>query len=248
MDYIILPNAVLISQSGEKPITVAQGDHRYNAVLSALKEGRHDDIPTILDINKAFTEVDGIDLVDGCLYVLGKKAPSIVTQRVLNFKEKGLPYDPLLKFSKKLMENPSYNSREMLYAFLEHNGHPITVDGNFIAYKKVRSDFTDCHTGKMDNSINKVVSMPREEVDDNPNNTCSSGLHVAAYNYANNFSQGHLLEVEVNPKDVVSVPVDYDGEKMRVCAYKVRAVCESRLDDVVLYDFSVDDQLNRWGF
>ena len=35
-----------------------------------------------------------------------------------------------------------------------------------------------------------------------------------------------MLEVEVNPSDVVSIPVDYNNSKMRVCKYKVLGVVD----------------------
>jgi len=235
MHYIQKPNGISLSIDG-KFTTIGKDDHRHDDIVKALQEGRLDDIPSIVDVSKMFCDVEGVELVDGRVVISGKRIPDVLTDRVLNFKQKGLPFEPLVKFSTKLLNNPSYNSREQLYKFLEHNGHPITKDGNFIAYKKVRSNFKDCHTGKFDNSVGQIVSMPREEVDDNPNNTCSSGLHVAAYGYAKDFSSGHLLEVEINPEDVVSVPNDYNGEKMRVCKYTVKAICESRLDDVDLYE------------
>lgn len=234
MNYIMTPQGITLSYEGNF-ITIAEGDHRYKAILEAIKEGRLEDVPSLVDVSQTFSEVEGVDLVDGHIHIQGRKIPEVLTDRVLNFKDKGLPFEPLMKFAEKLLKNPSYNSRTMLYKFLEHNGHPITKDGNFIAYKKVRTDFTDCHTGKMDNSLGTIVAMPREEVDDNPDNTCSSGLHVAAYGYASTFSQGHLLEVEIDPEDVVAVPNDYDGEKMRVCKYVVKKICESKLDDIDLY-------------
>ena len=94
--------------------------------------------------------------------------------------------------------------------------------------------------------------MDRNEVDDNPDNTCSSGLHVAAYNYAKSFSSGHLVEVEINPEDVVAVPNDYDGEKMRVCKFKVVKICESKLeeelyDDGDEYGDDEDDDRQCWN-
>lgn len=243
MNYILTPQGITLSYEGNF-VTIAEGDHRYNAILEAVKENRLEDIPSLVDVSQTFSDVEGVELIDGNIVIDGRKIPEVLTDRVLNFKDKGLPFEPLVKFAKKLLDNPSYNSRMMLYKFLEHNGHPITKNGNFIAYKKVRTDFTDCHTGKMDNSVDTIVAMPREEVDDNPDNTCSSGLHVAAYNYANTFSSGHLLEVEVDPKDVVSVPNDYNGEKMRVCRYEVKKVCESRLDDVDLYEEEDDEFYN----
>ena len=243
MNYIQTPNGISLSING-KFTTIGSNDHRYNDIIKALKENRLDDIPSIIDSSLLFSDVEGVELVDGRVVIDGKNIPDVLTDRVLNFKEKGLPFEPLVKFSKKLLDNPSFNSRQMLYKFLEHNGHPITKDGNFIAYKKVRSDYTDCHTGKFDNSVGNTVSMDRDQVDDNPNNTCSSGLHVAAYNYAKGFSSGHLLEVEVDPRNVVSLPNDYNGEKMRVCEYTVKAVCESKLD-VDLYEEESEELDNR---
>lgn len=248
MHYIITPQGITLSYDGNFT-TIAKGDHRHDSILQAIKENRLEDIPSLVDVSKTFSEVEGVELIDGSIYINNKRIPEVLTDRVLNFKDKGLPFEPLVKFAKKLLNNPSYNSRQMLYKFLEHNGHPITKNGNFIAYKKVNRDFTDCHTGTMDNSVGTVVSMPRHEVDDNPENTCSSGLHVAAYGYASTFSSGHLLEVEVNPEDVVVVPNDYNGEKMRVCKYEVKKICESRLNDVDLYeeDYYEDEYIDSWG-
>ena len=229
VNYILTPNAVTVVFDG-KSETISQGDHRYSQVLDAIKRDDLEAIPSLVDVQKSFEGLEGVELVDGRIKLNGQDIPTVLSNRVLAFKEQGLPFKPLIKFAEKLRENPSFNSRQQLYNFLEHNGHPITKDGNFIAYKKVRTDFKDCHTGTMDNSVGRVVEMPREEVDDNPNNTCSSGLHVAAYQYAKNFSSGHLVLVEVDPRDVVSVPNDYNGEKMRVCKYEVKEICESKLE------------------
>lgn len=229
VNYIITPNGITVSYQG-KLETIAEGDHRFNQVKNAIKENRLQDIPNLIDIEESFKMLPNVDLVNGRVIINGKNIPDVVSDRVLAFKEQGLPFEPLVRFAEKLLDNPSFNSRQMLYKFLEHNGHPITKDGNFIAYKKVTEDFKDCHTRSIDNSIGETVSMDRQDVDDNPNNTCSHGLHVAAYNYAKDFSRGHLMLVEVDPKDVVSVPVDYDGEKMRVCRYTVKEICESILE------------------
>ena len=238
MNYILTAQGITLSYDGNFT-TISKGDHRYPDLIEAVKENRWEDIPSILDMSLAFCNIDGVELIDGRIEIEGRKIPDVLTERVLNFKENDLPFEPLIKFSKKLLDNPSFNSRQQLYKFLEHNGHPLTKDGNFIAYKGVRNNFTDCHTGNFDNSIGQVVEMDRNEVDDNPNNTCSSGLHVAAFGYADGFGSV-LLEVEVNPQDVVSVPNEYNGEKMRVCKYKVRAVCESKLE-TELYDYDEDD-------
>jgi hypothetical protein len=167
--------------------------------------------------------------VDGLVHVAGKPCPDTLSNRILEFRDEGLPIEPLVNFAKKANKNPSYHSRQQLFEFLDKNKHPITDDGNFIAYKKVRNDFLDIYSGTFDNTPGNVVEMNRADVNDDPTQTCSNGLHVSAFNYCCHSygSVGQpILEVEVDPADVVSVPVDYNGEKMRVCRYKVLGVVE----------------------
>jgi len=77
--------------------------------------------------------------------------------------------------------------------------------------------------------------MNRDNVNPDANETCSHGLHVGAFAYANTFSE-LLLEVEVNPKDVVAVPPDYNNQKMRVCEYKVIRVAPGHERQEEVYD------------
>jgi hypothetical protein len=193
-------------------------------VIEKIKEGKLDEIIPLLSIVDALSE-RGFQVIDGVVHVNGDPLPESLSARVLDFYNNNLPFEPLLKFWAKLKNNPSFNSRQMLFKFLEHNGHPITTEGNFIAYRAVRSDFLDKHTGKMDNSVGNIVEVSRSQVDDNPNNVCSHGLHVATMSYASTFGSGNdkILDVEVSPSDVVAVPTDYDGTKMRVCRFKVIA-------------------------
>lgn len=189
-------------------------------ILKLYKENDLEGIAELLD-SQDITKDERIQFVDGVLYVEGTMVDTDLAHLIVKHKERGLPFDNLIKFAHKTSNNPSYNSRQMLYAFLKHNGHPILTNGNFIAYKKVSEDFKDLHTGTFDNSIGERVKMERRLVDDNPNNTCSSGLHVGSMAYVKGFGSGKLLAVEVNPEHVVAVPRDYNGTKMRVSEYLV---------------------------
>jgi hypothetical protein len=230
MNYIILPNSLVLNHSGTTT-TIIKEDGRFSQIIEKIKEGKLDEIIPLLSITNALTE-RGFDVVHGLVHVNGEALPDALSQRVLDFYNNNLPFQPLLKFWAKLKTNPSFNSRQMLYKFLEHNGHPITTEGNFIAYRAVRSNFLDKHTGTMDNSVGNIVEVPRSQVDDNPNNTCSHGLHVATMSYASTFGSGDdkILDVEVSPSDVVAVPTDYDGTKMRVCRFKVVAESQGLID------------------
>jgi hypothetical protein len=221
MNYVILPESLVVNYDGET-YTIAKTDCRFKKAIAAIKAGDIDAVKEIVE-HEGLLGGD-LELKDDVLYYKGDKLPKSLADRVLQFLKDDLPFDSLIKFFEKLHKNPSYNSREMLYKFLEHNGHPITPEGNFIAYRGVTGDFKDCHTRTFDNSVGSVCEMAREDVDDNPNNTCSSGLHIARHSYAKSFGS-QLVEVEVNPTDVVCVPTDYDGTKCRVSKFKVINVC-----------------------
>jgi len=66
--------------------------------------------------------------------------------------------------------------------------------------------------------------MPRNLVDSDDRNTCSTGLHACSYEYLNYYihdENDRIVLVEINPRDVVSIPIDYNNTKLRCCRYKV---------------------------
>lgn len=116
-----------------------------------------------------------------------------------------------------------------------HGGYPLVLliggciniyanlKRNFTGHKAVKSDYKDKYTGSLDNSPGLVVKMPRNLVNSDKHETCSSGLHVGSLEYAKAFASGDdkVVTVKVWPCNVVSVPVDYDGQKLRACEYEV---------------------------
>lgn len=222
--FLASPDAITLTLDGET-VVVSTTNRHHKAVLDAIKAGDWQAVRDLADtVKRLEKESDGAFTVndDNAICIGDEEAPQIIQDRIYEFSEQGLPYEPIVKFWNNLKQNPSYRARQDLFKFLDHNGHPITEDGCFIAYKRVRDDFMDCHSGKFDNSPGSVVTMPREKVDDDPTRTCSAGLHVANRNYASNFyGNGRLLYCKVNPRDVVAIPIDYDNEKMRCCRYEV---------------------------
>ena len=162
---------------------------------------------------------------DGIVYFDGEAVYSTLAAKLLSLIEGGISPKPWMKFMNNLMDNPSYKSRKSLYDFLDNFDTPITGDGCFLAFKRVRSNYFDIHSNTMDNSPGTTVTMPRSEVDDDSNRTCSAGLHACASNYLGNFyarACGYkVVVVKINPRDVVAVPHDYQYSKMRVCRYEV---------------------------
>lgn len=233
INYHLLNNSIVLNYDG-KTFTIAKGDGRFNPIVEALNNGQYERIPIIVDTEEALRQ-NGMDVIDGMIVINGEAMPQSLHKRIIEFKNHNLPFDRLNKFWENLRRNPSFNSRKMLYKFLEHNGHPLTSDGCFIAYRGVTDEFKDCRTQKFDNSPGSVCEVSRSQVDDNPDNTCSFGLHVACHDYASGFGE-KTIEVKVNPADVVAVPHDYDGTKMRVCKFEVIRECDGIKEEPV-YDY-----------
>jgi len=235
LSYIITGSSITLNYNGETH-SVVKDNPAYDKVKLAIKEGRLDEIPDLVDAAKRVSKATGglFTIKDGLVYVDDTEVPTQLGQKILDFEQEGLPFEPLVNFARKLNKNPSYRSVKQLFTFLEANSIPITATGNFIAYKKVRPDFKDIYSGKFDNSPGKTVSMPRNQVNEDPSQTCQAGLHVAAFPYANNSygsSTDTILEVEVDPSNVVAVPIDYNSQKMRVCEYLVKGVVKNPTTD-----------------
>lgn len=198
----------------------------YAKLAEHLKQGEHDaeTIETLAD-KKKFIELlseGAVKVVGSTVYYKGSAVHSTLSNKLVSLLEAGYNAKPWARFLDKVMQNPSETSRKCLFDFLDRFDAPLTEDGNFLAFKGVRDDYLDVHTGTMDNSPGKVVSMPRDQVVEDPNQTCASGLHACASKYLDGFWSGHkVIVVSINPKDVVSVPADYDYSKMRVCEYYV---------------------------
>jgi len=148
----------------------------------------------------------------------------VLVDRMVDMLNADIDIGYLVAFMKNLDLNPDRRAVEELYGFLEASRLPITPDGHFLAYKRVRDDYMDIYTGKMDNSVGQVVEMKRHQVNSDKNQTCSSGLHFCAREYLRAYgtSAGNAtMVVKINPRDVVSIPVDYNNAKGRACRYEV---------------------------
>lgn len=192
----------------------------------------------------------------GVLYRNGVALPkdelhNLFVTRLETFLKDGLSTKSLLAFLNNFLDNPSFNSRQQGLQFIERNNLPITEDGHFLAYKSVRSDYKDKHSGKFSNRPGQVLEMPRVTVDDNPNNHCSNGFHVGALEYSGpngwfHNSGDQCVIVKVNPRDMVSVPGDHECRKCRVCRYEVLGDYNSQLTKPIYtsqgnYDSSMYD-------
>lgn len=225
---IVTDDSIILTQSNGRPFIVPSSDKNFQAAKTALNEWDMDTLEEIVNasakIEARYATAKGVEVFNGHITVGGIVVKSYLVDRILRGVRKDEDVDPLLAFLENVMKNPSYRATQDLYPFLEASGLPITEDGHFLAYKGVRDNYTDFHTGKMDNSVGKIVEMPRNNVDEDPNRTCSSGLHACGAAYLGKgygFGRGRILLLKINPADVVAFPTDYDSQKLRACRYEV---------------------------
>lgn len=232
--YTISKNFITLVIDGE--ILTINKEHKYfDKIYEELNKGNPDweQIKTMANLKQSLLQYigDNLKIVDNVFTYrhrgkILKLDNHTLVNRILDGMCSGKDYMPYVKFLDNLVKNPLKTAIEELYKFLEANELPITNDGYFLAYKRVNSNFKDYHTNTFDNSVGKIVSMPRREVEFNREVTCSRGLHFCSKSYLSCFGTDGdpIIVVKVNPKDVVSIPADYNNAKGRCCKYEVIGV------------------------
>lgn len=225
---IMTPGNVSITLPDGTIHTLGSNSEIFNDVGMLLLNNKIDEAVALIEAGIAAKAEVAIDLgpdmklLDGILYWHGIKQESGIARRIVSDIETGKFDNRYVEFMRKLMLNPSYKSVEMLYDFLEHNKFEILENGNILAYKglkRTENGPRDWFTGLVPNWANTTVTMPRNMVEDDPTKACSQGLHIASKEYARDY--GNVVEVSVDPADIVSVPYDYDNKKCRCCRYEV---------------------------
>jgi hypothetical protein len=190
---------------------------------------------------------DRVSIRGNNVYFDNMPQEGVLVDTILQFHYAGSDdFMALVNFMEKIELNPNPHSREHLFRWLKSGRFSITPDGDIIAYKGVNRKTGATMVGKGDandeylstrsgpaivdgnphksgfvpNKPGVIVEMARNEVRFDPHVTCSTGLHIADWSYASGMGDSVLM-VLVNPRDVVSVPVDAGDKKMRVCRYKV---------------------------
>lgn len=175
-----------------------------------------------------------VTVANSRIYVDGDEIDDVYADQIVRFMDEGVEdFKPLVKFLEKVYTNIEAHTRENLSRWLNAtNGFTIDEDGDIIGYKGLTAQGGSIHQGpaivdgkavdgSVPNQPGSVVEMARSKVEHNPAVACASGLHVGTWEYASSFGHGVVAKVKVNPRDVVSVPTDCNGQKMRVSRYKI---------------------------
>lgn len=240
---------VFISATGES-YTASQDQPKFKAIVGALlTDAPLADIEGLFDLTKPLSEAfarlsDRVTIEHGNVYFDGDVQEGPVVNTIVRFFNEGNDsFKPLVNFLDLIGQNPNEHSRKNLSDWLANESFSLDDDGFIIAYKGVYLDGQDDEGNNVylpgrvgpnvvvndvpvpsneyaKQKVGDVVSMPRSAVEFDPKVACSKGLHIGTWGYARGFGP-YVLLVRINPRDVVSVPTDCGGQKMRTCRYEI---------------------------
>jgi hypothetical protein len=254
-------NTIVIYDENLSAHTITETHPNFVRILSGLQA--EEDVSEWLDgsqIKVLATLSDRVSIEDDVLHFDGDPVYDGLSQTILRYRREGRDVANLVKFMERLAENPSRRSREQLFTWTQAKDLVIDPEGYIIAFKGVTSDMLSIHSGtayvdgeKVDghipNMVGTVITMPRSQVQDDPNKGCSHGLHAGNWSYASSFGYV-ILEVRIDPADVVSVPSDCAYQKLRSCRYEVVAVHETDEGDLDEYEpestWDEEEAMDEW--
>jgi len=249
-------NVQVFAEYSDGSFKILHADDRnenFGEIVRRLESGDYGDrFLTLFTLEEKFKDIfekysDRVSIAYGQVYFDNDAVHHALSDHILRAlaEDDKVQAGSLVAFWENIAANPSEESRESLYDWLKSADFTITADGLIVGYKGLRSDFTSIHAGPgivdgveydghLPNTVGCTVEIPRSMVDADRNNYCSTGLHVGTWNYASRFAQGAVVAVHVNPRDVVMVPPDSNGQKMRVVRYKVVRQVSDQYNGAVL--------------
>lgn len=211
------------------PHSIPRSHPNWDKLITALNDNApEEDISPLLNIAASIaTFMDGaIEINERILSYQGKPLDNHLTRRIMQHMNAGMDglAAPLMALLVKTQENPSYRAVQGLYEWLEKSGLPITEDGHIIAYKIVGEDYFDLHSHTFDHSVGNIIEQARNLCDEDPDQTCSRGLHFCSAGYLPHYGTApgnRVVIVKIHPRDVIAFPRDYNTAKGRCCRMEV---------------------------
>jgi hypothetical protein len=185
VNYLIFPTTLSVIVKG-KTYTINREDAKYAQVLELALNNEEEELYKLLNVTSVIAENLGIEITNGLVTYNGENLPKALNRMIITMYEQRLTnIQPLINFWNKLKLNPSYRPLNFLSEFIEANNVVINENGNLILYKivgrtKEKDVFLDLYTHTFKHEFGVPVSMPRNKVDDNIDNTCSEGLNMMA--------------------------------------------------------------------
>lgn len=227
INFILGGDSITVFLDGNS-YTINRQAPTFELVLDAVRKENVKALRDAVNVRKAVTEKlsnstagSKVRIEQDAIFYGDYEVTGLIASRIFEMLRLGVSVKPMVAFLENVMLNPSKRAVDELFSFIDACRLPITADGHFLAYKRVRGDYKDCHSGTMDNSVGKILEMPRNMVDEDKNRTCSAGLHFCSYDYLAHFGGDRIMVLKINPRDVVAIPADYNNSKGRTCRYEV---------------------------
>ena len=147
---------------------------------------------------------------------------------------------PVIPFLKKVAENFYINATHELYDYCRNMDFSITPNGNILAFKAVNRNMKAKYDNKTEYKLNEYTST--DVFDTNRDEYCSQGLHFCARNYLGGFADTNdiILILEIDPRDIVSIPSDNHFTKGRCKKCKVVKIIGT-YSEFVNMKYSIDE-------
>lgn len=238
--------------------TITVSDNLFDMINQLRTEHKYEELKTIFNLNK--------HIIEGSFRITqenNKMVINISANTEINIPEQEIENNNILKFIKILQDNGITDSSisdvrpflEKVYAnafidpvdlynYLKHGDFKITKDGNILAYKNVGMDLKSIYDNKTQHAIGQYTEV--KVYDTNRDNLCSKGLHFATKEYLNSYKGDVTIVVEIDPRDIVSIPNDYSFMKGRCRKYKtIKIIDKDKTLDDVNFDKSTNGEVKE---
>jgi hypothetical protein len=175
-----------------------------------------------------------VTVKDNEVYFKGRPLNNASAERILDLAKMGLPVTSEINCLVSLLRHDDPRVIDAFEDFLQTWDIPRLEDGRVVLFKAVNDDFTAIHDNTTDWSVGREVSEDWANVDRNPDNTCSRGLHACPLKCVDQFwnASAKVIELHVWPEDFAALPTDYtsNGKVRLVRAYVAREVPREWVD------------------
>lgn len=227
----------------DQEVQILTSENELPMLQLLAKKASWDELVELSNTMSRITKVSGItfDAVAKEFSLNGIPLPQKYEQVVVNAYNEYLQngnsnaLKGLISLVHRLNVSNRMDKFEQLYEFLKHADITILKDGRFVGYKYLKQNskgFVDAYTEQIVQKDGDYIYTHEEQVNPDPTQTCSYGLHVGAWNYVSD--QKWIAKVIVNPEDVISVPNDYNGMKLRTKGYTIVEILDfPKLEDFI---------------
>lgn len=222
------------------PYVISNTHVNFDAIKDALRESNFEAISELSVVATAIENYIGPNIVEinveaGTIQYNGKLLHGVIVEHILKMMADNFEVAPMILFLTKLYQNPSAQAIDQLYGWMVANGVTISENGNLVAWKRVKDNYTSFHDSVTKHAVGTYVELKRSLCTVDATITCAAGLHFCSYEYLEHYNagQGRILMLEIDPTDVVSIPSDYNNAKGRACKYYVSAELNGEAREVI---------------